>query len=118
MGDSARLCLFCLEKRTNRQKIFCIENLFGCECKAYCHAKCMKKWHQYCGDDLQCPICRHSIFVENEDENEVDVETIQFIVIYMNQDLRRELIKKVLRIVIYIYLSLQFLLYFTYRRPS
>jgi hypothetical protein len=74
----------------------------------------MKKWHQYCGDDLQCPICRHSIFVENE----VDVETIQFIVIHMNQDLRRELIKKVLRIVIYIYLSLQFLLYFTYRRPS
>jgi len=77
MGDSARLCLFCLEKRTNRQKIFCVENLFSCECKVYCHAKCIKKWNHFCGDDLQCPICRRSIVEEHNQDEEEQLEIIR-----------------------------------------
>jgi len=104
MSDSARLCLFCLEKRTNRQKIFCVENLFGCECRVYCHAKCIKQWHHFCGADLQCPICRRSI-VE---------DVIQVI------DHRREIIKNILILLIRIILVLGCWYYFpfTYRRSS
>jgi hypothetical protein len=105
MGDSARLCLFCLEKRTNRQKIFCVENLFGCECKVYCHAKCIKKWHHFCGDDLQCAICRNSI---------VEDDVIQVV------DHRGEIIKNILVLLIRIILVFASWYYFpfTWRPPS
>ena len=127
MGDSARLCLFCLEKRTNRQKIFCVENLFSCECKVYCHAKCIKKWHRFCGDDLQCAICRRSIV---DDEQEELIEHIrerlreQFraerdvAVIQVDIQERTERIKNILVVLIYLISFLIFWQYFTYRLSS
>ena len=111
MGDSARLCLFCLEKRTNRQKIFCIENLFSCECRVYCHKKCIKQWHRFCGDDLQCPLCRKSL--------DVHIEVVQVIVIDLVNYQRRELIKNICFLFMYLYFFLYaFIYYFTYHQPS
>ena len=109
MGES-RLCLFCLEKRTHRQKIFCIENLFSCECRVYCHAKCIKKWHRFCGDDLQCPICRRSIHVP--------LQLVQVVVIDLDTYRRREFIKNMIFLFIYMYSFLHVFIYFTYRPPS
>jgi hypothetical protein len=111
MGES-RLCLFCLEKRTNRQKIFCIENLFSCECRVYCHAKCIKKWHHFCGDDLQCPICRKSIHIP------VPVQLVQVVVIDLAEYRHREIIKNMFFLFIYVYSFLYAFIYFTYRLPS
>jgi hypothetical protein len=113
MGDSARLCLFCLEKRTNRQKIFCIENLFSCECRVYCHKKCIKQWHRFCGDDLQCPLCRKSLDVHVE-----VVQVVEVIVIDLVNYQRREFIKNVICLFIYMYSFLYVLIYFTYHQPS
>lgn len=112
MGDSARLCLFCLEKRTNRQKIFCVENLFSCECKVYCHAKCIKKWNHFCGDDIQCAICRRSI-EENDEE-----EFRELVIIQVDIQERTECIKNILVVLIYLISVLVFCQYFTYRLSS
>ena len=113
MGES-RLCLFCLEKRTNRQKIFCIENLFSCECRIYCHAKCIKQWHRFCGDDLQCAICRKSIYIPVP----VPVQLVQVVVIDLAEYRHREIIKNMFFLFIYVYSFLYAFIYFTYRLPS
>lgn len=128
MGDSARLCLFCLEKRTNRQKIFCVENLFSCECKVYCHAKCIKKWNHFCGDDIQCAICRCSIIEENDEEEfrehirerlrEQFREERELVVIQVDIQERTERIKNILVVLIYLISVLVFCQYFTYRLSS
>jgi hypothetical protein len=111
MGES-RLCLFCLEKRTHRQKIFCVENLFSCECRVYCHAKCIKKWHRFCGDDLQCPICRCSIHVPEP------VQHVHLVVIDLAEYRRREFIKNMVFLSVYMYCFLYVYIYFTYQRSS
>jgi len=114
MGESARLCLFCLEKRTNRQKIFCVENLFSCECKVYCHAKCIKKWHHFCGDDLQCPICRRSII----EEDELEIIQAELIVIQVEINHHQDNIKRTIILLIQIILFFYCWNSFTYRPPS
>jgi hypothetical protein len=113
MGDSARLCLFCLEKRTNRQKIFCVENLFSCECKVYCHPKCIKKWHNFCGDDLQCPICRRSISEDAEDyqENQIDIIERELIIIEVEIENRQKNIKKIM---VFLFHCISFLFFYYY----
>jgi hypothetical protein len=114
MGDSARLCLFCFEKRTNRQKIFCVENLFGCECKVYCHSKCIKKWHYFCGDDLQCPICRRSI----AEDDELEIIQAELIVIQVEINHRQENIKRIVLLLIQIILFCYCWNSFTFQRSS
>ena len=69
-GEEEKICLFCLETKKGRRQHNPIEfkGLFPCECIFQSHAECIIKWQIHCFDDIQCPICRVHLDVDEEDQ--------------------------------------------------